>query len=543
MKRANLLLATLLCLLLLALPIEALRIRGWRPQPPVPEEGKLAASLFANFTEVPGMPGVFEYHAWKNSSWMVEDISWSLHQSFDTSYNGKPYHVEADWSIHVSREVAEASAYLVLVLWDNDTSLRPFLRREGSFNFTGDEVLTGTLFIVANINVTYDVSVRNVWSNGTHVVQTPNITDPRHPLFPYTLNVTKSGSYSYAWVSYDIVQIKFLDVSLTPGEFLSLRAEMIRYHAIAIKLFKDSNGNGVMDFEVAYDPATKRYYLTNESEEIYHFALERARLAGVEAPHVENGNTLTWALRVEGIKGLLIPSGVSTWAVRQGRVNVTTYDEEISEFGAVFRFSPQTRGNYSVASLKVDTVIGEWSNKTTVEGLGLCFLYLCRHTTIGIERTLSTVNEKGEEVSPEQNSTSLTSLCFRSGEEIVGNITLGGPKYRWNETSYETAYAELVPIRAFNLTYGRIGLEGGVLVEVEREMYLYAVCYPKWSGWKIQHDPEFSMVAGTVTLAPAPTVAPAWYEKPAVAAAIIAVVVAVAVISIIILRRKKKTPS
>ena len=475
MKRITLGLALLCCTLLLVSSVTSASAFIWRRRPKVvrifPGVRQLCLGL-RNMTPAEGVNATFYRYYWVNKTVSDEfSFSWSgLRAGSEFTF---------DATVEISRKII---AFLVLVLYDPDYSLKPFIENETSPpSFTGDEVFTYTAIISAEVNGTA------TW------------TSPEE---------NKTTEFHRTYVFFVIEQLHTRNVEIEEN-YVSVTADVLRHRLTALHVFKDQDGDQIMDIDV--HQSYMQWEISGEA--LYRFRPISIESFQVELPHVED-HRLTWGLTAINIQGKLVPIGTSEHvSFCDGSTDEESIEETISEFAYTFHFTPEIQEvngtQYYAATLKVDTYVGEWSNKSSLNDLSMALTYLTIEADYNRTAEHRALDEAGRECpghqTPNRESRNLT---FFTDDEPVGSVLFGGNTYVWNGTQEVNATSCITPLDLVSAEFECVTPALSWHLEVNATTHLYSCCYPLWSGYSIDHDPSFSMFAAEkgvfVDLKPAP---------------------------------------
>ncbi|MEM3641306.1 MAG: hypothetical protein QXH37_05255 [Candidatus Bathyarchaeia archaeon] len=266
----------------------------------------------------------------------------------------------------------------------------------------------------------------------------------------------------------------------------------------SMEVYKDADGDGVPDVDFAVEKSEIMYYfLVNSSVSFVTTPIEKSLVDGV--PHYK------WGMRYNTIDGALTFEDGSLAAMITLDYLALSYDFCIQNNVSYLKT------NFEIGKILDITTPPHYAN-VTLEGLSLSLLYGTAVITMKPYVTLV----DGEPY----NSTTAQTLVKQteSSEIIIGNAKvyefLFGQNYTLfrdlGEETYESKSAAVANQSVSGnmrtsvewLLHDLESVLSGVFPRISNmkvtinldysvSSFLYRVCYPKWDGYKIKHDPTY----------------------------------------------------
>ncbi len=432
---------------------------------------------------------------------------------------------------------AQASA--AVILYDNDSSVVNAINKiknnesVDSQPFTGDEVLTMVDQVLIQQEFDGFLETSSLWQydDGSDAILLKHLVrilsrnrhyaenlaramhinidlfreflGPRHRI----INTSDLGhTVKNAYGRFNVAQLKIHNLTLirTSTGRIAIKNFAFSYfehRMLGTTLYNDTNENGRLDLGIVRIPnrfANGPQIIPIMSPE----AAYRVDWSGVESVTYQKPETvsddLSMGVTFNNVTARLVPLHIRP---EQALFNTSeaVSEQTIDNISIKFHFTIVPEN--ATANLKFDYIIGNWSNKTVVEGLSLnqMFATAVIDSKGGFRRMQM---ENQTEVDPDtSNTTRVRRFRFAEKTNIDAEIRLDDIPYTWNGTEAVNATGELIPLHAGLRMFGKITQEGSTLMQMaiasKNQVYLYSISYPKFSGETISHDPTFSVVASS----------------------------------------------
>ncbi|MHA1253500.1 MAG: hypothetical protein ACTSRP_26225 [Candidatus Helarchaeota archaeon] len=484
--------------------------------------------------------------------------------------SGKKIYIESSLNISNFHVKFIQNISLLMILWDNDKSFINFLNavnnatkhndnesvnnliRHAVFHideiFTGDEMLiiVPVFFWKYDINLDYNLTnyyiidedddgplddPKNSFNDLDPSVQNDLLQAAQEdPSLEPLVNTSGAANINSSYASFFFMITEFWAKRLYWGiKFLSFSYDfdfiMATHRLMGAALYNDSNDNGLMDVEFAYNETSGKYYPVVD-EAMFSIDLVDAQDCVFTDPIVdENEKKLSWNAKLVDPTVRFTPWGVP--AETAATLNTTEVQIDNTSFG--FTFTPQAvQSGRTVdlrANLKFDHVIGAFNGTSGLTGkysnLDLAILYMSDVFEMQSKSSFSrntpennaTMKSGGQTVSSYQiqkTSSKTETLEFFIGNSRVTGLDLCGENYSINDSEPKyKANAAVIPYATYSYKYletgelldqqmGSVEAEWNINTNFSRSIGAYIVTYPDFNGSKIVHDPEFSMF-GTIT--------------------------------------------
>lgn len=314
----------------------------------------------------------------------------------------------------------------------------------------------------------------------------------------------------YAWINTNDTQIIYLAYQsykynppvitfLGQHYYTENNTEVFVGNTLAsMEVYNDANGNGVPDVDFAVGKSEIMYYfLVNSSVSFVTTPIEKSLVDGV--PHYK------WGMRYDIIDGALTFEDGSLAALVTLDYLALSYDFRIQNNVSYLKT------NFEIGKILDITAPSPYAN-VTLEGLSLSLLY---GTTVITMKPYITLVE-GE---PYNSTTAQTSAKpTESSEIIIGNAKvyefLFGQNYTLFRGSQEETYASKSAAVANQSVSGNMrtsvewllfdlesvlsdlfprisNMKVTINLDYSVSSFLYRVCYPKWDGCRLEHDPTY----------------------------------------------------
>jgi hypothetical protein len=281
---------------------------------------------------------------------------------------------------------------------------------------------------------------------------------------------------------------------------------LVEHNALGITIYNDTNANGIMDLAMrtlASDrPGLNGTVIPSGSDEaLYRVDFKGAQSSKyVPVSKTSDKNELTFSFSAQNLNVQLNP--VSRNLDEALFSNISDLHQTISEFGYTFHFLPNETSNK--IDIKYDYNLGDWSNKTMLEGLSLNQMILTGISDLsGKQRVMKIDSNTRDDINASDKATSAKKFQVKAGQSPIAEIDLDQIPYTVGGTTEEFALGQTLPLLFADFLFGKISAHGDVIKTIggkaSSTKYLYSISYPVFGGESISHDPTFSMVAGSST--------------------------------------------
>ncbi len=279
----------------------------------------------------------------------------------------------------------------------------------------------------------------------------------------------------------------------------------------AMEVYNDTNRNGIPDVDLS----------NGTSELLYNFAVNSSQsfvITPVQKTLIDGDIHYTWGLRYNTIDGFLLTENQATGA------NVL-----LDYLASSYDFYVKNNASYLKTSFEIGKILNVTSSSDlnfTLEGLSLSLLY---GTSVIASNTYTTV-VNGEPYN--STTTQSSAIPTQSGEIRIEDAKayecVFGQNYTLSRDSENATYPSKsaavsdhsVPGGVYrsvesalsffeNVLSGVFPKISSVLTTINLDYgfssFLYRVCYPRWDGYALEHDPTY---IAYVTLVAIPEIGP-----------------------------------
>lgn len=430
-------------------------------------------------------------------------------------------------------------ARFVVMLWDNDKSVINAINQIQNNEslseqpFTGDEILnvvqltkttekffgsfreaTSWTYDDGSSAVLFKRLINMLGQNPDHarrLIHALNLNEEVHTLRSFIgfedseLNFTEAQARLNTRLGFSTSQLQIKTLELTRAQNNNIRISKLEYiyvehQSMGLTIFNDTNNNNIMDMgmktiQSRHDGLNGTVIPTNSDEALYRVDFQGAG-DSVYTPVSYTGSDLTFGLSMSDVHVNLNPVDRDRDSTIFSDDYAVGGEQTIDNAGFIFHFYPnETSGK---AIIKFDYELGEWSDKTVLDGLSLNHMMV---TSIqNFEATSKTLHLQTNETDVETDGDAKHSrkMLFQAGQAPIADVELDNIPYEWAGTSDETAYGQTLPLLYGEFMFGSITQEAEILHALRAQgstsTYLYSVSYPKFSGESIVHDPTYSML-------------------------------------------------
>ena len=283
----------------------------------------------------------------------------------------------------------------------------------------------------------------------------------------------------------------------------NFNATLVDNKALGMTIFNDTNGNGIMDLTMktlnSDKPGLNGTILpSGSSEAMYRVDFKGAQnttFNPVAESSVNGIDELSFGFNSQNVNVVLNPGNQNL--DNSLFHNTSKMNQTISNFGINFHFMPNTTAG--TVNVKFDYNLGDWSNKTMLQGLSLNQMFITGITDFSGRHRIMTMNDHNNQNINTDGSASVASrFVIKAGQSPIAYTSLDSAPYYINGTVSETAYGQTLPLLFARYLFGSITTNGEVINTIggsaTSARYLYSLSYPVWGGNTLTHDPTFSIV-------------------------------------------------
>jgi hypothetical protein len=438
----------------------------------------------------------------------------------------------------------DIKAHFVVILWDNDTSVINAIKRiqqNESLSdqiFSGDEIITtiqlrkttesvyGWLTDVSTWEYDDGSSARNfrylieqMGRNPTlarSIVRLLDLDSEINILKSFTglksglIELQKNQARKNAHLGFTVSQLQIKDLNLIRRNNGNIGISKLNYiyvehQSLGWTVFNDTNNNGIMDLGMktiqSFRPGLNETVVpTRSNESLYRVDFQE--VGSIEfIPISIIDNEISFGLNATDVKVKLNPISID----RDSTVFSDEYSvgglQTIDTTNLVFHFYPNATSGSAI--LKFDYEVGDWSNKSVLEGLSLNHLLATTVRNIDATDKELKLQANGTDFDLDADAMRTRNLRFQAGQLPIAGAELDEIPYNWASNEEIYAFGQTLPSLYGQMMFGTISSEAESLralqMQANKATYLYSVSYPKFSGERIVHDPTFSMVVAGFT--------------------------------------------
>jgi len=338
------------------------------------------------------------------------------------------------------------------------------------------------------------------------------------------VNPVWNMSLWYSWININNTRIMFFSLfsETFPSPIVNFLGQkyfakdgneiFIAHSFYLLEVYNDTNGNGLPDVDstTSSEDGEILYYLeVNASQGFNWTEVTRTQVDGVDH--------YSWSIVYRGIQGFLLFPEVRQLGNLSTNIASNAYIENL-----VFAFDYSIQGNVSYLKIHFEldniTLLPYWASEgfyeATLENLSLSTLYgIASWSSGGLLVRVNGQPYDSRFAPPQLEPTNHSEILI--GDGLVYEMLFGE-----NYTLYDSGLQLQIPsvtaacsqscINAqagwrigvdlmqsyLDMVASATGIPLGLRINPETSPLLYRVCYPRWSGYSIRHDPTFKAFIG-----------------------------------------------
>ncbi len=310
---------------------------------------------------------------------------------------------------------------------------------------------------------------------------------------------------TWTWLSFGIDQN--YGTSAQEGDVDHWLSIGLHYEYSGLMLWKDSNGDGVMDVDVTSTSSNElTHYLIPDSVDDVSFVTPGEAYGDYNASgwlHLNLTSEVTWGVSFHDINGTVFPfSEFGYWDWYDGVVTGTdmrTFDERPSKvsidelsFLVHFQGTLSTEGINNEARIKVDNYVGNWDVDMLGGRRNLANRSLALNYFSEVRMADFAFKANGSFADSESTVSSDTFELETQGAKFAEMI-MGGVTYDWgkNMSAPYDVLSYTTPLGAFRTAYESDSGQSATAWSFSSSMYMVSIGFPEWDGYSVDQDPVF----------------------------------------------------